>query len=542
MTRRYRWYALGLLAAINLLNYIDRNVIFALFEPIKRDLALTDAQLGWLGLGLHLRLLGRRAAVRRAQRLRSRRAVIAGGVTVWSAFTFLSGLVKSFGQLFTCRAAVGVGEAAYGPAAASMVADYFPGPRPRDGDGDPRVGGRARRRARTAAGRVPRGHLRLARGVHDGRRAGIRLRGSGGAAPDPARAPATLTVRSFLRDFHIGAAAVIRNLWPLIAGVALGAGAAYWLTGTMAPTRSSTWRPSAPPWRSGLAFTILRWVRRDTGRRRRCVALRQRHHRRVRRHRARGRSGAPHPDAGLHLRGRARMISFGTNGIVGWGPTFVSRELGLSAAEAAALLGKWGLICGHRGDAVRRRSRRLAPPPLRRPAGCSRWRSGLLTRRAARGLAAHHPRSGAVPGGVRRRVLLSLVVQRPDHRGDLRRRAAADQRDRGRSVPAVHSPGRRRDRAAAGGDAVGSVRPGPGGAPAAAGGDRRRAGGARVRCALLAPTWPGSRSTRPGSSGRLGDAGPTARCGRPDPSAPRTSPRPAPDRPIGSPPMAQCFR
>jgi len=43
------------------------------------------------------------------------------------------------------------------------------------------------------------------------------------------------------------------------------------------------------------------------------------------------------------------MISFGLNGIVGWGPTFVSRELGLSAAEAAGLLGKWGLIAGTAG-------------------------------------------------------------------------------------------------------------------------------------------------------------------------------------------------
>ena len=34
---------------VNLLNYLDRNVIFALFEPIKRDLMLTDTQLGWLG-------------------------------------------------------------------------------------------------------------------------------------------------------------------------------------------------------------------------------------------------------------------------------------------------------------------------------------------------------------------------------------------------------------------------------------------------------------------------------------------------------------
>jgi hypothetical protein len=56
-TRAYTWYALGLLALINLLNYIDRNVIYALFEPIKRDLALTDSQLGWLG-SAYICLLG----------------------------------------------------------------------------------------------------------------------------------------------------------------------------------------------------------------------------------------------------------------------------------------------------------------------------------------------------------------------------------------------------------------------------------------------------------------------------------------------------
>ena len=41
-------YALGLLTVINLLNYVERNAIFALFEPLKRDLSLTDAHLGWL--------------------------------------------------------------------------------------------------------------------------------------------------------------------------------------------------------------------------------------------------------------------------------------------------------------------------------------------------------------------------------------------------------------------------------------------------------------------------------------------------------------
>ncbi|MGH3991664.1 MAG: MFS transporter, partial [Pseudonocardiaceae bacterium] len=126
MTRGYSWYALGLLALVNLLNYVDRNVIYALFEPIKRDLALTDSQLGWLGSAYIFVFSVAALPFGVLSDLRSRRAVIAGGVTVWSAFTFLSGLVNNFWQLFTCRAAVGVGEAAFGPAAASLVADYFP--------------------------------------------------------------------------------------------------------------------------------------------------------------------------------------------------------------------------------------------------------------------------------------------------------------------------------------------------------------------------------------------------------------------------------
>jgi sugar phosphate permease len=43
------------------------------------------------------------------------------------------------------------------------------------------------------------------------------------------------------------------------------------------------------------------------------------------------------------------MISFGMNGIVGWGPTFIARELGLTSSQAATLLGKWGLVAGTAG-------------------------------------------------------------------------------------------------------------------------------------------------------------------------------------------------
>ena len=48
-SRAYAVYALGLLTLINFFNYADRNVVFAVFEPLKRDLRLSDQQLGWIG-------------------------------------------------------------------------------------------------------------------------------------------------------------------------------------------------------------------------------------------------------------------------------------------------------------------------------------------------------------------------------------------------------------------------------------------------------------------------------------------------------------
>ena len=346
-SRAYSWYALGLLALINLLNYLDRNVIFALFEPIKRDLALTDSQLGWLGSAYIFVFSVAALPFGVLSDLRSRRAVISGGVAVWSVFTFLSGLVGSFRQLFTCRAIVGVGEAAYGPAAASLVADYFP------------ARGRAVAMGILSSGIALGGVLGLLLGGHLEALYGWRVAFMAVGVPgcilavlvsrlrDPSRTPARLTVRSFLRDFEIGVAPLLRNLWPLLAGVAAGAVAAYQLDRTSGTDSKVDLAVFSGAVGLGLAFTILRWVRRTPSDGDDTVF-------------GSGISGA-FDDIVRALRTVLRtptlvyifaagaMISFGLNGIVGWGPTFVSRELDLSAGEAAGLLGKWGLISGTAG-------------------------------------------------------------------------------------------------------------------------------------------------------------------------------------------------
>jgi MFS family permease len=346
-SRAYSWYALGLLAFINLLNYIDRNVIYALFEPIKRDLALTDSQLGWLGSAYIFVFSVAALPFGVLSDLRSRRAVIAGGVTLWSAFTFLSGLVNTFGQLFTCRAVVGVGEAAYGPAAASLVADYFP------------ARGRAVAMGILSSGIALGGVLGLLLGGHlegvYGWRVAFMTVGVPGfilavlvsRLQDPTRVPARLTVRSFLRDFEIGVMPLVRNTWPLLASIAIGGAVAFWLDRAYAADSKVDLAVFSGAMGLGLAFTILRWVRRTPAGADETIF-------------GRGIGGAfddivragrtvLHTPTLVYVFVAGAMISFGINGIVGWGPTFVSRELQLTAAAAAGLLGKWGLIAGTAG-------------------------------------------------------------------------------------------------------------------------------------------------------------------------------------------------
>jgi MFS family permease len=129
VSRPYAYYALALLTIINLVNYLERNTIFALFEPVKADLGLADVHLGWLGSAYVLVFSLASVPAGIAGDLGSRRVVVATGVTLWSIATSLSGLVEGFGSLLFARAVVGLGGALAATASASLVADYFPGRR-----------------------------------------------------------------------------------------------------------------------------------------------------------------------------------------------------------------------------------------------------------------------------------------------------------------------------------------------------------------------------------------------------------------------------
>ncbi len=120
-------YTLGLLMVVYVVNTIDRQVMNILVEPVRQELELGDAQMGWLvggAFALFYTLAG--LPIARLADRRSRRNIIAVALLVWSAMTVASGLARSFGQLMAARVGVGIGEAGCTPPAHSMLSDSFP--------------------------------------------------------------------------------------------------------------------------------------------------------------------------------------------------------------------------------------------------------------------------------------------------------------------------------------------------------------------------------------------------------------------------------
>lgn len=123
----YSWYVLGVLVVVYILNFIDRQILSILAVDIKRDLSLTDGQLGFLGgaafavfYALFGVPLGRLAD--RWHRVR----LLTIGLVLWSTMTALSGFARNYLTLSLARMGVGVGEATASPTAYSLISDYFP--------------------------------------------------------------------------------------------------------------------------------------------------------------------------------------------------------------------------------------------------------------------------------------------------------------------------------------------------------------------------------------------------------------------------------
>ena len=166
-TRTYRRYVLGILVVVYTMNFLDRQILGILAGQIKKELVLTDSQLGLMGglafamlystLGVPIAWLADRS---------SRRRIIAYALGIWSGFTALCGLATSFWQLFLAR--VGRRDRGSGRRRARVLADLRLLP-----EGAARAGTRGllarhpdRQRLRHRVRRPDRQRDRLARRVH----------------------------------------------------------------------------------------------------------------------------------------------------------------------------------------------------------------------------------------------------------------------------------------------------------------------------------------------------------------------------------------
>ena len=117
---------LALLLSVNILNYVDRQIVYALLPLISADLGLTDAQAGSLASAFMIIYMLAAPPIAWIADSRGRKPWIAGGVAIWSVATGAAALATGYLSLFLSRTAVGIGEACYGAISPSFVAERFP--------------------------------------------------------------------------------------------------------------------------------------------------------------------------------------------------------------------------------------------------------------------------------------------------------------------------------------------------------------------------------------------------------------------------------
>lgn len=122
----YSRYALVLLFGVNLLNYIDRQMIYAVFPLIKNDLHISDTKLGFLGSSFMICYMVSAPLSGWIGDRMSRVKLASTGLALWSLATAGAGFASSYRLLLAARTSVGIGEASFGTVAPGLLADYFP--------------------------------------------------------------------------------------------------------------------------------------------------------------------------------------------------------------------------------------------------------------------------------------------------------------------------------------------------------------------------------------------------------------------------------
>ncbi|HVZ04479.1 MFS transporter [Hyphomicrobium sp.] len=125
--RKTAWAIVAFLWIVATLNYLDRQLVVTMPGPIKTDLGIGDERFGLLS-SLFLWIYGLCSPVAGyvADRV-GKRPVIIASLLIWSAATFVTGIVTSFEGMLAARAALGVSEAFYMPAAVALIVEYHRG-------------------------------------------------------------------------------------------------------------------------------------------------------------------------------------------------------------------------------------------------------------------------------------------------------------------------------------------------------------------------------------------------------------------------------
>ena len=127
VSQAYAYYVLGVLFVVTIFNYIDRQILSILLQPIKDDLKISDTALGFLtGFAFAVFYTFAGIPLARIADRWSRRSLIAISLATWSLMTAVSGLARGFTDLALARIGVGIGEAGSAPPGHSLLSDYFP--------------------------------------------------------------------------------------------------------------------------------------------------------------------------------------------------------------------------------------------------------------------------------------------------------------------------------------------------------------------------------------------------------------------------------
>ena len=123
-SNNYKWFVLAILTVVYAFNFIDRQILVILQEPIKAELGLSDTQLGLLtGFSFAVVYVTAGIPIAWLADRSNRRNIVAVSLGIWSVMTALSGMVQNYTQLLLARLGVGLGEAGGSPPSHSMLSD-----------------------------------------------------------------------------------------------------------------------------------------------------------------------------------------------------------------------------------------------------------------------------------------------------------------------------------------------------------------------------------------------------------------------------------